>query len=123
MGLYNAITTAGMDVGIVNCREMLMVDEVEPDLKVLCENLVFNKTPDATEHMLERTTYEKAVVTAKKNGTKPPKKPRVIVEVPRKKFAYDGFVPKPALEPPAPSSKYAQEKIPRDYAACTTHDQ
>merc|ERR1711871_1013528 len=66
--LYNAITTAGMDVGIVNCREMLMVDEVEPDLKVLCENLVFNKTPDATEHMLEATTIEKKRLEDIKNG-------------------------------------------------------
>ena len=119
--LYHAIKDAGMDVGIVNCKEMLDYDKLPSDMKVLCENLVFNKCPEATEQMLERTTYEKAVIAAKKNGTKPPRKPRVIVEMPRKKFSYDNWEETPALEPPAPSSKYAQEKIPRDYVVCTEH--
>ena len=82
--LYHAIKDAGMDVGIVNCKEMLDYDKLPSDMKVLCENLVFNKCPEATEQMLERTTYEKAVIAAKKNGTKPPRKPRVIVEMPRR---------------------------------------
>jgi 5-methyltetrahydrofolate--homocysteine methyltransferase len=66
--LYNAITTAGMDVGIVNCKEMYMVDEIEPDLKVLCENLVFNKTPEATEQMLEATQIERKRLDDIKKG-------------------------------------------------------
>ncbi len=48
-----------MDVGIVNALEMITYHEVEPDLLEVCENLVHNKTPDATEQMLERTTLEK----------------------------------------------------------------
>ena len=66
--LNNAILEAGMDVGIVNAHEMLALSEVEPDIKVACENLVFNKTPDATDAMLELTKREKDRMEALKNG-------------------------------------------------------
>merc|ERR1711871_855006 len=42
-------------------------------------------------------------------------KPRVVVKMPRRKFAYDEIPERPALEPPAPSSEYAQNKIPAHY--------
>jgi len=113
--LHHAVKEAGMDCGIVNSMEMIAYDEVEPDMKVLCENLVFNKTPLATEQMLERTTWEKAVEVAKKNKTVPPRKPRVVVNMPRKRFSYDDFPEQPRLEPPAPSSDYAQNKVPPTY--------
>merc|ERR1719329_772649 len=45
-----------------------MEAEVEPDLKVLCENLVFNKIPEATEQMLDATTVEKQRLEDIKNG-------------------------------------------------------
>lgn len=35
--------------------------------------------------------------------------------VPRKKFAYDEIPERPALEPPAPTSEYAQNKVPASY--------
>jgi 5-methyltetrahydrofolate--homocysteine methyltransferase len=57
--LQHAILEAGMDMGIVNSHEMIHYDDVDPDMKVLCEDLVFNKNPEATEKMLERTTFEK----------------------------------------------------------------
>ena len=57
-----------MDVGIVNAHEMLALSEVEPDIRMACENLVFNKTPDATDDMLERTAWERACLDAKKKG-------------------------------------------------------
>lgn len=66
--LQNAILESGMDVGIVNAHEMLALSEVEPDIRVACENLVFNKTPDATDDMLERTAWERACLDAKKKG-------------------------------------------------------
>jgi 5-methyltetrahydrofolate--homocysteine methyltransferase len=66
--LNHAILEAGMDMGIVNAHEMIPYFEVEPDLKVLCENLVMNKTPLATEQMLERTTLEKERMEARKKG-------------------------------------------------------
>mmetsp|Transcript_24912 Transcript_24912/g.36740 ORF Transcript_24912/g.36740 Transcript_24912/m.36740 type:complete len:1388 (-) Transcript_24912:185-4348(-) len=69
--LYHAIIEAGMDMGIVNSHEMIHYDDIEPDMKLLCENLVFNKTPDATEKMLERTTWEKNRMEMIKKGINP----------------------------------------------------
>ena len=66
--LHQAILESGMDVGIVNPHEMLALSEVEPDIKLACENLVFNKTPDATDVMLELTMREKARDEAFKKG-------------------------------------------------------
>jgi len=66
--LHHAILESGMDVGIVNAHEMMMLDEVEPPLRTACENLVFNKDEDATEVMLEFTKKEKAAMEARKKG-------------------------------------------------------
>ena len=57
-----------MDVGIVNPHEMLHVSELEDDIRVASENLVFNKSEDATDAMLMLTTREKARIEAIKNG-------------------------------------------------------
>lgn len=37
-----------------NCKEMLAITDLEPDMREMCENLVFNKTPDATDEMLPK---------------------------------------------------------------------
>lgn len=66
--LQHAILESGMDVGIVNAHEMIAYSELEDDMKELCENLVFNKTPEATDDMLERTAWERACQDAKKKG-------------------------------------------------------
>jgi len=113
--LQHAIVEAGMDVGIVNALELLAYDELPLDMKFLCENLVLNKTPDATEQMLERTTWEKACDVARKNKTGLPPKPKVIVPMPRVRFPYDDFPEVPRLEPPAPTSDFAQNKVPASY--------
>eukprot|EP00980_Cylindrotheca_fusiformis_P022737 scaffold9670_cov117-Cylindrotheca_fusiformis.AAC.1 len=92
-----------MDVGIVNAKEMLSIDDLDDDMRVLCENLVFNKTPEATEDMLTRTAYERECIDAKKKGLPPPRKPRGKVQnLERLKFSYDNVEPKPATEPPIP---------------------
>ena len=57
--LHHAITESGMDVGIVNSHEMYHIDDLEDDMREICENLVFNKIPEATDDMLERTAYER----------------------------------------------------------------
>jgi 5-methyltetrahydrofolate--homocysteine methyltransferase len=57
-----------MDVGIVNPHEMIALSEVEKDIRVAAENLVFNKTEDATDVMLELTKRERARKDALKNG-------------------------------------------------------
>jgi len=69
----------------------------------------------ATEQMLERTTWEKEAEHARKNNLPIPHKPRVIVKIEKKRYSYDSVVSRPALEPPAPSSIFAQNKIPASY--------
>ena len=113
--LHHAILDAGMDVGIVNPHEMIAFEDLEQDMLTLCDNLVFNKCPEATDQMLERTTWEKEADAAKKKGLPVRRKPRVLTKLPRKKFSYDDFPERPALEPPAPCSEYAQNKIPASY--------
>jgi 5-methyltetrahydrofolate--homocysteine methyltransferase len=66
--LHHAITESGMDVGIVNSNEMLAISELDPEFRVASENLVFNKSPDATDEMLELTKKEKAAIEARKLG-------------------------------------------------------
>ncbi|GMH95603.1 hypothetical protein TL16_g13201, partial [Triparma laevis f. inornata] len=66
--LHHAITESGMDVGIVNANEMMMLKEVEPELLEACEDLVFNKNPEATDKMLEMTQREKAAIELRKAG-------------------------------------------------------
>ena len=123
--LQHAILESGMDVGIVNPHEMIAFDDMEEDMKVLCENLVFNKNEDATEDMLNRTNYERACVEAKKKGQEPPRKPRgkPIVR-PRLKFDYDYVEPTAATEPPLPFSNAAKNHIPNPYMNTNiTHEQ
>ena len=66
--LRHAILEYGMDVGIVNAKEMLAYDEVEPELLRAAEDLVYNKTADATDVMLELTRKEKDAMEALKKG-------------------------------------------------------
>ncbi len=49
--LYHAIQ-AGMDMGIVNAGQLQVYDEIEPELKELCEDVVLNRRPDATERLV-----------------------------------------------------------------------
>jgi 5-methyltetrahydrofolate--homocysteine methyltransferase len=49
--LYHAIK-AGMDMGIVNAGQLVIYDEIEPQLKELCEDVILNKRPDATERLV-----------------------------------------------------------------------
>jgi 5-methyltetrahydrofolate--homocysteine methyltransferase len=60
-----------MDVGIVNAEEMLMISELDPEMLKACEDLVFNRTEDATDVMLELTQKEKAMNDALKKGGGP----------------------------------------------------
>ena len=114
--LHHAILDSGMDVGIVNAKEMVAHRDLEPDMLALCEDLVFNRTEDATDQMLERTAYERACIVAKKKGQAPPKKPRGKMPLlPRLKFDYDDVEPKPQLEPPLPSFACAQNHVPNPY--------
>jgi len=122
--LQEAILKSGMDVGIVNPHEMIAYSELEDDMKVLCENLVFNKNDEATDDMLERTNYERACIDAKKKGLLPPRKPRgPMPNLPRLEFDYDKVSPVPATEPPLPTSDVARNHVPNTYLnAKLTHE-
>jgi 5-methyltetrahydrofolate--homocysteine methyltransferase len=43
---------AGMDMGIVNAGQLGVYDNIDPELRELCEDVVLNKRPDATERLL-----------------------------------------------------------------------
>ena len=50
--LYHAIQ-AGMDMGIVNAGQIAVYDDLDPDLREACEDVVLNRRPDAGERLLE----------------------------------------------------------------------
>ncbi|MGI4755750.1 MAG: methionine synthase [Janthinobacterium lividum] len=50
--LYHAIG-AGMDMGIVNAGMLEVYEEIEPELKVLVEDVLLNRRPDATERLVD----------------------------------------------------------------------
>lgn len=54
--LYHAIK-AGMDMGIVNAGQLAVYDQIDPELREACEDVVLNRRPKAggtaTEQMLE----------------------------------------------------------------------
>ncbi len=61
--LYHAIA-AGMDMGIVNAGMLEVYEEIEPELKVLVEDVLLNRRPDATERLVEFGESLKHVGTA-----------------------------------------------------------
>lgn len=50
--LYHAIQ-AGMDMGIVNAQQLIVYDEIEPELLTAVEDVLFNRRNDATERLIE----------------------------------------------------------------------
>ncbi|MEO1105255.1 MAG: dihydropteroate synthase, partial [Pseudomonadota bacterium] len=50
--LYHAIQ-AGMDMGIVNAGQLAVYDDLEAELKELCEDVVLNRRDDGTDRLLE----------------------------------------------------------------------
>ena len=67
--LFHAIK-AGMDMGIVNAGQMVIYDDIEPELKQLCEDVILNKNNDdnsATEKLIAfaETVKAKGKVTVK----------------------------------------------------------
>jgi 5-methyltetrahydrofolate--homocysteine methyltransferase len=57
--LFHAIQ-AGMDMGIVNAGQLAVYDEIEPELKQLCEDVILNRNNDNNE------TTEKMILFAEK---------------------------------------------------------
>ena len=50
--LYHAIK-AGMDMGIVNAGQMAIYDDLDPELRQVCEDVVLNRDPGASERLLQ----------------------------------------------------------------------
>src|SRR5580700_3858787 len=49
--LYHTIK-AGMDMGIVNAGQLVVYDEIEPSLREMCEDVILNRSPEATDKLL-----------------------------------------------------------------------
>src|SRR5213082_3989125 len=49
--LYHAIK-AGMDMGIVNAGQMIVYDDIDPELRQVCEDVILNRDPSASERLL-----------------------------------------------------------------------
>ena len=50
--LYHAIK-AGMDMGIVNAGQLVVYEDIPPELLEHVEDVIFNRRPDATERLVE----------------------------------------------------------------------
>jgi 5-methyltetrahydrofolate--homocysteine methyltransferase len=50
--LYHAIG-AGLDMGIVNAGMLEVYEEIDPELKMLVEDVLLNRRPDATERLVD----------------------------------------------------------------------
>ncbi len=50
--LFHAIR-AGMDMGIVNAGQLALYDDIPAELRELCEDVVLNRRPDATDRLLD----------------------------------------------------------------------
>ena len=52
--LYYAIKN-GLSMGIVNAGQLIVYEEIEPELKVLVEDVILNRNPEATENPVSYT--------------------------------------------------------------------
>src|SRR5438045_2931671 len=50
--LYHAIK-AGMDMGIVNAGQLIVYDDIDPELRQVCEDVVLNRDSGAAERLLQ----------------------------------------------------------------------
>jgi 5-methyltetrahydrofolate--homocysteine methyltransferase len=65
--LFHAIG-AGMDMGIVNAGMLEVYEEIEPELKVLVEDVLLNRRPDATERLVDYGEQLKAAGAGNKEA-------------------------------------------------------
>ncbi len=67
--LFHAIK-AGMDMGIVNAGQLVVYDEIEPELKQLCEDVLLNKNNDNNEATEKLIVFADTVKAAGKTIVK-----------------------------------------------------
>ncbi|ULQ55264.1 methionine synthase [Flavihumibacter rivuli] len=58
--LFHAIK-AGMDMGIVNAGQLVVYDEIEPELRQLCEDVILNRNNDNNEATEKLITFAETV--------------------------------------------------------------
>ena len=63
--LYHAIA-AGLDMAIVNAGALPVYDDIDPELRELCEDAILNRRPDATDRLLEAAQRHKGASGAQK---------------------------------------------------------
>ncbi|HEX2534189.1 MAG TPA: dihydropteroate synthase, partial [Chitinophagaceae bacterium] len=68
--LFHAIR-AGMDMGIVNAGQLVVYESIDPQLRELCEDVILNRRPDATERLVSfaETVKAKGKAEDKKDDT------------------------------------------------------
>jgi 5-methyltetrahydrofolate--homocysteine methyltransferase len=62
--LYHAIA-AGLDMAIVNAGQITLYDDIEPELRALCEDVILDRRADATDRLLEAAAKYKGEGAAK----------------------------------------------------------
>ena len=67
--LFHAIK-AGMDMGIVNAGQLVVYDEIEPQLRELCEDVILNKNNDNNEATEKLIAFAETVKTKGKAEVK-----------------------------------------------------
>src|SRR5947209_11082772 len=68
--LYHAIA-AGMDMGIVNAGQLAFYDDLDPELREPCEDVVLNRRKHATERLLALAECFKSASRARKDPALP----------------------------------------------------
>lgn len=67
--LYYA-TRAGMDMGIVNAGQLVVYDEIEPQLRQMCEDVILNRNNDNNEATEKLITFAETVKAKGKETVK-----------------------------------------------------
>ncbi len=67
--LFHAIK-AGMDMGIVNAGQLVVYEDIPPDLLEHVEDIIFNRRPDATERMVAFAERVKGTATKREADLK-----------------------------------------------------
>ncbi len=67
--LYHAIK-AGMDMGIVNAGQLVVYDEIEPELRQLCEDVILNRNNDNNEATEKLILFAETVKAKEKTEIK-----------------------------------------------------
>jgi 5-methyltetrahydrofolate--homocysteine methyltransferase len=65
--LYHAIA-AGMDMGIVNAGQIAVYDDLDPELREACEDVVLNRRADAAERLLALAERHRGTTKEKKEA-------------------------------------------------------